>query len=90
MDAEKLDLSVSVFASVRLKQRDEDTLEAFENMTREQPEIMRCFSMSGDSDYLLRIVVKNVSGYESFMKKVLLHLLEWVRSIPISLCKPSS
>lgn len=74
MDPMALGLSVNVFAEVRLKQHDEDTLEAFEQMTRDRPEIIECFSMSGDSDYLLRIVVDNVSGYEVFLKKVLLHL----------------
>lgn len=74
LDAEKLGLSVNVFAEIRLKQHDEQTLESFEQMTRDQNEIIECFSMSGQSDYLLRILVGSVSDYERLLKKVLLHL----------------
>ncbi|MDX3899243.1 MAG: Lrp/AsnC family transcriptional regulator [Sphingobium sp.] len=74
LDADKLGLSVNVFAEVRLKQHDEQTLEAFEDMTRQRPEIVECFSMSGQSDYLLRILVGSVADYERFLKKILLHL----------------
>lgn len=74
LDAERLGLGVNVFAEVRLKQHDEDTLDAFEGATRECPSIVECFSMSGQSDYLLRIMVGSVADYEHLLKKVLLHL----------------
>lgn len=69
-----LDLTVSVFAELKLKQHDEETLEALEAQAREHPQIVECFSMSGQSDYLMRIVVRSVGDYEVFLKKVLLHL----------------
>jgi Lrp/AsnC family transcriptional regulator len=65
---------VNVFASVRLKQHDEETLEALERAAGERPEILECFSMTGESDYLFRIVVRSIEDYEQFLKKVLLHL----------------
>ena len=74
LDAKLLDLGVSVFARLRLRQHDEETLDAFEASTRERPEIVECFSMSGESDFLIRVVVKNVDDYEVFLKKTLLHL----------------
>lgn len=74
LDAEQLGLTVSVFAELRLKQHDEETLEALERQATEQPEIVECFSMSGQSDFLMRIVVRSVADYEVFLKKVLLHL----------------
>lgn len=74
LDGDKLGLSVSVFAEVRLKLHDEETLEAFESQTRACREIVECFTVSGDSDYLMRIVVGSVSAYEQLLKKVLLHL----------------
>lgn len=67
-------LGVSVFAEVRLRQHDEDTLETFENEVRGRPEIVECFSMSGQQDYILRILVRDVEQYEVLLKKVLLHL----------------
>jgi Lrp/AsnC family transcriptional regulator len=74
LDPVMLDLTVSVFAEVRLKQHDEETLEALEQQARERPEILECFSMSGQFDYLMRVVVRSVADYEVFLKKVLLHL----------------
>jgi len=74
LDPEALGLTVSVFAEIRLRQHDEDTLEAFEAAAHARPEVLECFSMSGEADYLLRIVVASVGDYETFLKKVLLHL----------------
>ncbi len=74
LEAEALGLAVNVFAELKLKQHDEDTLEALEAQARSLPQIVECFSMSGDSDYLLRVVVASVSDYERLLKKVLLHL----------------
>lgn len=74
LDAHKLGFSVDVFAHLRIGHHDEDNLEAFEEAVREHPEILECFSMSGESDYLMRIVVRSIEHYERFLKKVLLHL----------------
>ena len=74
VDPETVGLSVSVFASIKLKHHDEETLEAFEAATRGCDSIVECFSMSGDCDYLIRIVTGSVAEYEIFLKKFLLHL----------------
>ncbi len=74
LDPEALNLSITVFAHIKLKQHDEETLEVFERSARARPEIVECFSMSGDSDFLLRIVTGSVSDYEQFLKRKLLHL----------------
>ena len=65
---------MNVFAQLKLKQHDEETLEALESRARALPQVVECFSMSGDGDYLLRVVVASVSDYERLLKKVLLHL----------------
>jgi Lrp/AsnC family transcriptional regulator len=70
----KLGLTVNVFANVRLKQHDEETLNALDHQVQSHPQIVECFSMSGDSDYMMRVVVRTVEDYDYFLKKVLLHL----------------
>ena len=65
---------ITVFANVRLRAHDEDTLVALEQAAHDRREIVDCFSMSGESDYILRIVVPSIETYEVFLKKVLLHL----------------
>ena len=74
LDACRLGLTVNVFAYIRLKHHDEETLESLEQEVHQHPEIVECFSMSGDSDYVLRIMVRSVEDYEKFHKRVLLHL----------------
>ena len=74
LSAEALGLEINVFAELKLKQHDEVTLELLEARACAQPEIVECFSMGGDSDYLLRIIVPSVGHYERLLKKVLLHL----------------
>lgn len=74
LNARKLGWSISVFAHLKIQRHDEDTLEAFERAVCAHPEIVECFSMSGESDYLMRILARSIDDYERFLKKVLLHL----------------
>lgn len=74
LNMRRLGFTVSVFANVRLKQHDEETLDAFEQAVCAHAAIVECFSMSGESDYILRIVAQSIDDYERFLKKVLLHL----------------
>jgi Lrp/AsnC family transcriptional regulator len=73
LDPRIMGLGISVFANIRLKEHDEDTLEAFEQAALDRAEIVDCFSMSGESDYIFRVVVESIDQYEQFLKKVLLH-----------------
>lgn len=74
LDPRKLGMSVSVLAHLRLARHDEATLEALESQTLAHPEIVECFSMSGESDYVMRVLAASIDDYEHFLKKVLLHL----------------
>ncbi|WP_404406765.1 Lrp/AsnC family transcriptional regulator [Pelagibacterium halotolerans] len=74
LDPDKLGLSITVFANIKLKQHDEDTLEAFEREVAEFPEVIECFSMSGETDYVVRAQVRSIDEYERLLKRKLLHL----------------
>ena len=74
LDQRRLGLNATVFAFIRLKEHDEGTLEAFEKEVLAFPQIVDCFSMTGDADYQLRVVVEHIDAYEVFLKKTLLHL----------------
>jgi Lrp/AsnC family leucine-responsive transcriptional regulator len=67
LDPLKLGLTVSVFVQVRLEKQIESALERFEQAMRERPEVMECYLMTGDSDYLIRIVVSDVQALERFI-----------------------
>ena len=67
LDPLKLGLTVSVFINVRLEKQIERALEVFETAMRERPEVMECYLMTGDSDYLIRVVVEDVPAIERFI-----------------------
>lgn len=67
LDARAIGLGVSVFIHVRLEKQVEGALETFEATMKRYPEIMECYLMTGDSDYLLRLVVADVDALQRFI-----------------------
>jgi DNA-binding Lrp family transcriptional regulator len=67
LSAERLGLGASVFIQVSLEKKDEATLQSFERAILRRPEVMECYLMTGDSDYLLRVVVRDVAAFERFL-----------------------
>jgi len=74
LDPKKLGLSVMALVYLKLNNHHEETLENLEAEVRSHPQILDCFSMSGDSDYVLRVVAPTIDDYEHFLKKVIVHL----------------
>ena len=60
-------LPVSVFINVTLDKQIEHNLEAFESAVTELPEVMECYLMTGDADYLLRVVLADLAAYRQFL-----------------------
>jgi DNA-binding Lrp family transcriptional regulator len=67
VDAKTVGLPVSVFMSVSLTTQVQSALQRFEKAVRQRPEVMECYLMTGDSDYLLRVVVPDLEAYERFV-----------------------
>ncbi len=67
VDQNAVGLPVSVFVSVRLEKQVEHALEIFEGTVQQWPEVMECYLMTGDSDYLLRVVAADLAAYERFL-----------------------
>jgi len=76
VDPEMLGLSVNVFVQVSLGVQHEDALNQFEAAVQSIPEIVECYTVSGDRDFLLRVVVEDVGAYERLLKGTLVHLPE--------------
>jgi len=64
---------VSVMLQLRMKSHARAERSDFEAFLRGRPEILECYSMSGEWDYLLRIVVADVADYERFLMRELLN-----------------
>lgn len=59
---------VTVFVQISLDLQVEGRLEAFEQAIMKREEVLECYLMTGDSDYLIRVVVPDVAAYERFLK----------------------
>ena len=71
LNEEQLIGSISVFVSVTLERQTEASLSAFETEVAKSPNVMSCFLMTGGADYLLRVVVEDLNGYQRFVLNVL-------------------
>lgn len=67
LDPGAVGLPVSVFVNVSLERQIEKALQRFENAIRTRPEVMECYLMTGDADYLLRVVCADLAAYERFL-----------------------
>ena len=74
LDPEQLHLAVNVFVHVTLRNHQENGLTLFEESVQAVPEIVECYTVSGDRDFLLRVVVADVAAYEQLLKRVLINL----------------
>lgn len=74
IDQTKVGLPISVFASVRLERQREEELDRFAAAISRWPEVADCYLMTGQRDYLLRIVVGDLPAYERFLKDKLTRL----------------
>jgi len=64
----------SIFVEVTLKSQSEESLKAFERAVRACPDVMECYLMSGDADYLIRVVAADTQDYERIHKQHLTRL----------------
>jgi Lrp/AsnC family leucine-responsive transcriptional regulator len=67
-------LPVSVFVSIKLESQREEALTKFGRAIARWPEVLECYLMTGPRDYLLRVVVADLSAYEQFLKQKLTRL----------------
>jgi Lrp/AsnC family leucine-responsive transcriptional regulator len=67
LDPARVGLPVSVFVQVTLERQVESALQLFEEAVRQHPEVMECYLMTGDADYLLRVVAPDLESYQRFL-----------------------
>ena len=83
IDQVKIGLPISAFASIKLSRQHEDDLDHFAQAVARWPEVVDCYLMTGQRDYLMRIVVRDLAAYERFLKEKLTRL-DGVASIETS------
>lgn len=65
---------VVAIVRITLEKQTEDLLDRFEHAARQHPEIVECFLMTGDADYLVRVVAESTADYEAIHKGILMRL----------------
>src|SRR5437660_1573433 len=74
VDQKALGLHVSVFISIKLARQKEEDLNRFARAISKWDEVLECYLMTGNRDYLLRVVAADLSAYETFLKTKLTRL----------------
>jgi Lrp/AsnC family transcriptional regulator len=71
LDPRKMNVGVTVFAAIRTNQHNAEWLEAFSRAVVGIPEIVEVYRMSGQIDYMLRIVVPDIDAYDRVYKRLI-------------------
>jgi Lrp/AsnC family leucine-responsive transcriptional regulator len=74
VDQKSVGLHVSVFISIKLARQKEEDLDRFARSISKWDEVLECYLMTGNRDYLLRVVAADLSSYEAFLKNKLTRL----------------
>lgn len=72
VNPDRIGRGVNVICNIRVRSHAREVRGPFEAFIRSRPEVVECYSMSGDWDYLLRIVAADVADYEDFLMHTLL------------------
>jgi Lrp/AsnC family transcriptional regulator len=71
VDPEKIGLGITVFVSIETGDHSQEWLKRFAEVVGAMPEVMEFYRMAGDVDYMLRVVVPDIQGYDTFYKKLI-------------------
>jgi Lrp/AsnC family leucine-responsive transcriptional regulator len=74
IDQKAVGLPVSVFVSIKLERQRATQLDRFADAIADWPEVMECYLMTGQFDFLLRIVCADLAAYEAFLREKLTQL----------------
>ena len=71
LDKNKINLDFVAFCNIKLVQHSKDYVIKFENEVTKLKEVLECYHISGDYDYLLKVLVKDMEAFREFMVKKL-------------------
>ena len=71
LNPEKMNVGVTVFVAIRTSRHDEDWLSDFATKVTRIPEVVELYRMSGEIDYMLRIVVPDIKAYDAVYKRLI-------------------
>ncbi len=101
LDPTKVNAGVTVFVSIKTDQHSLGWLETFHSAVTDFPEVVEFYRMSGDVDYLLRVVVPDIAAYDGFYKRLIARIeiakvssafameqIKYTTELPLSFARP--
>lgn len=74
IDPEALGYDLSVIIMVSLIRHQQDHATEFQAAVKDYPEVLQCFAVTGDADYILRVVIQNMAAYDRFLNEKIFSL----------------
>ncbi len=71
VDPDKIGLGTTVFVSIETGDHSQEWLKHFAEVVGAMPEVMEFYRMAGDVDYMLRVMVPDIAGYDAFYKRLI-------------------
>ena len=71
LDPDKVGLNVTVFARIKIREHTAEWVKRFAAAIRSIPEIAECHRMGGDIDYMLKVIVADIAGYDRIYKQLI-------------------
>jgi Lrp/AsnC family transcriptional regulator len=92
LDAQALNVGTTVFVTIKAPSHSAGWFERFSKVVRDLPEVTELHRMSGDVDYLLRVVVPDIAGYDAVYKRLIaaLELLDVSASFSLETLKATT
>jgi len=74
LDHAALGMAVVAFVNVRLSQHGRENLEEFERAISRFPEVLECYTVTGDTDFLIKIITRDIQQFEAFLRNHLMNM----------------
>jgi len=74
LDPDRLGLGLVVFVRIRLSKNDEASLEIFEQQVRGFSEVLECYTVTGEADYFLKVITRDIKHYDRFLRRHLIQI----------------
>jgi Lrp/AsnC family transcriptional regulator, leucine-responsive regulatory protein len=74
LEPDKVGVGECVFTLINLEMHNPDSLAAFERAVKDRPEILECYAITGDADFLLKVRVPNIRAYDRLLNEVIFRI----------------
>ncbi len=74
LDPEKVGVGECVFTHINLQMHNRESLQEFERAVKDRPEIVECYAITGDADFMLKVYVPDIRAYDRFLNDVVFRI----------------